>query len=70
MEYEVSYGVIDNTSVLETFDTFEKAEEFVYKNISQYFPFSHYIRKWTDDTGITMYDFGSHSRFYFIKEVA
>lgn len=67
--YEVRYGMPDSFTVLSTHKTLEQAEEFMYNSIRQYFPFSHYIRSWEDPEHGRIYDFGSHTRFYFIKVV-
>ena len=68
--YEVHYGTNKNKTVLATFETYDEAKEFVTQSINNHFPKSYYIRMWENNNGDVVYDFGSHTYFYFIKEVA
>ena len=65
---KVYYGSNNNIKLLKEVETESEAFDFVIDNLKERGIKSYYTRWWKDPEGTTTIDYGSCSKFYFIKE--
>lgn len=65
---KVYHGTYSNMELLGEFKTKEDAMNFVVESIYNGAFKSYYQRYWTEPNGTMIVDYGSHTKFYFVKE--
>lgn len=65
---KVYYGSDDNMKLLKEVDSQQNAFDFIIKDIHENNYQSYYMRYWENSDGTQQIEYGSHTKFYFIKE--
>ena len=65
---KVYHGTYSNMELLGEFKTKEEAMNFIVEAIYNSKFKSYYQRYWTEPSGTMIVDYGSHTKFYFVKE--
>ena len=65
---KVYFGSNNNMELLKEVETESEAFDFVIDNLKERGIKSYYTRWWKEPDGATVIDYGSWSRFYFVKE--
>ena len=65
---ELYYGTDENMKLLGEFETIQEAYKRMYEYIKEIGFKSYYQRMWYIEKGLRVIDYGSHTKFFYIKE--